>query len=116
MFERIDTFCVRVKDIEKSSQWYEESLGLQVIFKGKGYRVLRVGNGSVPLTIEEGETNPSSNQSYPILYSKEIEKTYKKLKEQNVRTSDIHHDEDNHYFDFFDPDHNKLQVCFFNES
>ncbi|WP_273850585.1 VOC family protein [Guptibacillus spartinae] len=116
MFERIDTFCVRVKDIEKSSQWYEESLGLQVIFKGKGYRILRVGNGSVPLTIEEGETNPSSNQSYPILYSKEIEKTYKKLKEQNVRTSDIHHDEDNYYFDFFDPDHNKLQVCFFNES
>ncbi|WP_226658086.1 VOC family protein [Pseudalkalibacillus hwajinpoensis] len=115
MFERIDTFCLRVRNIEKSTQWYEDSLGLKVVFKGEGYRVLSVGSGSVPLTIEEGETNPHSNQSYPILYSKDIEETYKKLKDHDVHTGNIFHDGDNHYFDFFDPDDNKLQVCFFSE-
>ncbi|WP_339147828.1 MULTISPECIES: VOC family protein [unclassified Sutcliffiella] len=114
MIERIDTLCLRVSDIEKSSDWYQELLGLKVAFKGEGYQVLNVGDGSsVPLTIEKGDTNPGDNQSYPIFFSKDIKRTYKNLKEQGVSVSELHNDGVNKFFNFYDLDGNKLQVCFF---
>ena len=116
MIERIDTLCMKVKNVEKSSDWYEELLGFSVVFKDKGYRVLRIGDGSsVSLTIEEGDTIPNADQSYPIFYSKDIQGLYEKLKEHNVRVSKLRYDDVNHFFDFFDLDDNKLQVCYFKE-
>lgn len=114
MIERIDTLCMKVKNVEKSGDWYENLLGFSVVFKGEGYRVLRVGDGSnVPLTIEEGNITHNADQSYPIFYSKDIQGLYEKLKEHNVKVSKLHDDGINHYFNFFDLDDNKLQVCHF---
>ena len=114
MIERIDTLCMKVKNVEKSGDWYENLLGFSVVFKGEGYRVLRVGDGSnVPLTIEEGNITHNADQSYPIFYSKDIQGLYEKLKEHNVKVSKLHDDAINHYFNFFDLDDNKLQVCHF---
>ena len=113
LIERIDTLCLKVKDVENSSKWYQDILGFKEAFKGEGYRVLSVGEGGVPLTIEEGETQSSVNQSYPIFYTSYIHQTYDELKDQNVRVSDLHNDGVNHYFDLYDIDNNKLQVCFF---
>ncbi|WP_273835494.1 VOC family protein [Guptibacillus sedimenti] len=116
MIERIDTLCMKVKSVEKSSDWYEELLGFSVVFKGEGYRVLRVGDGSnVPLTIEEGNITNNVDQSYPIFYSKDIQGLYAKLNAHNVRVSELNDDGVNHFFDFFDLDDNKLQVCYFKE-
>ncbi|PFG13222.1 VOC family protein [Bacillus sp. es.036] len=40
MIERIDTLCMKVKNVEKSSDWYEELLGFSVVFKDIGYRLI----------------------------------------------------------------------------
>ncbi|ARI77913.1 VOC family protein [Halobacillus mangrovi] len=112
MIDRLDTVCIKVKDVEKSSNWYQEVLGFGVAFEGNGYRVLSVGNG-VPLTIEEGLTSMSTNQSYPIFFSKNIEDTYSSLKSQGVQIDPLHNDDVSHFFDFYDLDGNKLQVCYF---
>lgn len=112
MFERIDTICLTVSDVERSSSWYQEVLGLKEVFKGEGYRILKVGSGQIPLTIEEGSTSSNENNTYPIFFTKEIEKTYKKLKEQGVDVAELINDGENHFFDFFDLDNNKLQVCY----
>ncbi|WP_053217345.1 VOC family protein [Virgibacillus senegalensis] len=111
MFERIDTICLTVKNVEQSSAWYQE-LGFKVAFKGKGYRVLTVGNSEVPLTIEEGSITKEENQTYPIFFTKDIKDTYKKLQEKGVAVTELEDDGDNNFFDFYDLDNNKLQVCF----
>ncbi|WP_261129284.1 VOC family protein [Bacillus sp. Marseille-Q3570] len=113
MIERIDTVCLLVNDVEISSKWYQDVLGFKEVFMEEGYRVLSVGTGSVPLTIEEGDPNPTPNQNYPIFFTKDIKQTYEKLKEHGVKVGEIHNDDVNNFFDFYDLDNNKLQVCFF---
>ncbi|WP_226577405.1 VOC family protein [Halobacillus litoralis] len=114
MIDRIDTICVTVQDLPASKKWYQTRLGFEAVFEGEGYCVLRVGSGGTPLTIEEGERMDRINQTtYPIFYSHSIEETYQSLKEKNVQVGKLMKDSDNHYFDFYDPDGNRLQVCFF---
>ncbi|MEC5425860.1 VOC family protein [Virgibacillus sp. C22-A2] len=111
MFERIDTICLTVSNVEQSSIWYQE-LGFKVTFKGEGYRVLSVGTSGVPLTIEEGRISSKENHTYPILFTKDIKNTYLKLKEKGIKGTELQDDGDNYFFDFYDLDNNKLQVCF----
>lgn len=111
MFERIDTICLTVSNVEQSSTWYQE-IGFKVAFEGEGYRVLTVGNSEVPLTIEEGSMSSKENQAYPIFFTKDINNTFKKLQEKDVEVTELQDDGDNKFFDFYDLDNNKLQVCF----
>ncbi|KHF40505.1 VOC family protein [Halalkalibacter okhensis] len=110
MFERIDTICLTVSNVEQSSSWYQE-LGFKIAFWGEGYRVLTVGNSEVPLTIEEGSMSSKENQAYPILYTKDIENNHNKLQGKGIEVTEIKDDGDNKFFDFYDLDNNKLQVC-----
>ncbi|TYS59553.1 hypothetical protein FZC76_22255 [Sutcliffiella horikoshii] len=111
MFERIDTICLTVSNVEQSSIWYQE-LGFKISFRGEGYRVLTVGNSEVPLTIEEGSMSSKENQAYPIFFTKDIEKNHKKLQGKGIEVTGIKDDGDNKFFDFYDLDNNRLQVCF----
>lgn len=113
MFERIDTICLTVSNVEKSSIWYQK-LGFKVAFKGESYRVLSVANSGTPLTIEEGSISSNENQTYPILFTKDIRNTFTKLKEKGVKVTELQDDGNNIFFDFYDLDSNKLQVCFWN--
>ncbi|WP_075035936.1 VOC family protein [Halobacillus dabanensis] len=88
-------------------------LGFTVTFRGEDYRVLSIGEGSVPLTLQEGEGETKKDQAYPIFFSHDIDRTYKELKTKQVSLSAIYQDGVNRYFDFYDPDENRLQVCFF---
>nr|WP_188456309.1 hypothetical protein [Virgibacillus oceani] len=81
-------------------------------FSGNGYRILRVGNSEVPLTIEEGEASSLTNRAYPIFFTKDLDIVYKKLRDHGVKAGEIQKDGVNTFFDFYDLDHNKLQVCF----
>ncbi|RDW20974.1 VOC family protein [Oceanobacillus chungangensis] len=112
LLERVDSICLKVSDIEKASTWYQDILGFNESFKGDNYRILTVGNSKVPLTIEEGVVRSSHSQVYPIFYSKNIENVYDVLKENCVTVSDLHYDGVNKYFNLFDLDGNKLQVCY----
>ncbi|MFT4413662.1 VOC family protein [Fredinandcohnia humi] len=113
MIERIDTICVTVSNVEQASQWYEDMLGFKVSFKGETYRILSIGNSEVPFTIEEGNTVSTNKRgAYPIFYTKNINETYHKLKGQGVNVGELQIDGANHFFDFYDLDNNRLQVCF----
>ncbi len=110
MFERIDTVCLTVSNVEKSSMWYQK-LGFKVAYKGEGYQVFTIGNSGIPLTIEEGNV-ASQNSTYPIFFTNDIKNTYGNLKEKGVEVTELKNDGDNTFFDFYDLDENKLQVCF----
>jgi catechol 2,3-dioxygenase-like lactoylglutathione lyase family enzyme len=111
--ERIDTVCIKVRNIEESSLWYQEKLGFKVVYQGESYRVLSISDSSIPLTIEqENDTTSRSVQTYPIFFTKNIKETYRSLKEKGVNCGEIQIDGVNNFFDFYDIDSNKLQVCF----
>lgn len=112
IFEKVDTICLKVSDVEKASFWYQNVLGFRESFKDKHYRILSIANSVIPITIEEGEVSPSSNQAYPIFYTKNIEASYERLKENGVTVSAIETDGVNQYFDFYDLDGNHLQACY----
>ncbi|GAA0595096.1 hypothetical protein GCM10009001_09030 [Virgibacillus siamensis] len=114
LFERIDTICFTVSDIEKSAIWYEEVLGFKVAYKGDTYRIYSIGQSEMPLTIEKSTEKkaPQQDAVYPIFFTKNIQDTFHQLKEQNVEVSEIKHDGQNTFFNFYDPDYNKLQVCY----
>jgi catechol-2,3-dioxygenase len=113
MFERIDTMCLTVSNLELSSDWYQEVLGFKVSFRGEGYQVLNVGEGSVPLTIEEGNTAGNSNHSYPIFFTRDIKLAYQKLSDMGVKLGKLQNDSVNNFFEFYELDGNKSQVCFY---
>ncbi|WP_270181350.1 VOC family protein [Alkalihalobacillus sp. CinArs1] len=112
MLERIDTFCLRVRDVERASEWYQKNLGLKETFRDDGYRILSVGNSSVPITIEEGEPSKSKHQNYPIFFTSAIAETYETFKSRDVEVSELQRDEVNTFFDLYDIDGNRMQVCF----
>ncbi len=113
LLKRIDTVCLTVSNAEKASNWYQEVLGLTESFIGDDYRILRIGNSGVPLTLEEGAVNSSQIQTaYPIFYSDNMAEMYTILKEQNVKVSEIQNDGVNKFLDLYDPDGNRVQVCY----
>lgn len=86
-------------------------MGFKEAFKGEYYRILSIGTSSVPLTIEQAETKtPLENQTYPIFFTKDIQQTHKTLREKGLHVSEIKMDGVNHFFDFYDLDHNKLKI------
>lgn len=113
MFERIDTICITVSNLKLSSDWYHNVLGFTVSFSGEGYQILHVGKGSVPLTIEEGDTSRHTNHSYPIFFTTNIRDAYQTISEKGIKVSELQNDGKNIYFEFYDLDNNKLQVCYY---
>lgn len=94
LFERIDTICLHVKDVERASRWYQNVLGLKESFAGETYRILTIGNSAVPLTLEEDE-GTASKSVYPIFFTKNIEEVYHLLKEKKVMVSELQNDQEN---------------------
>ncbi|WJE16924.1 VOC family protein [Halobacillus sp. ACCC02827] len=113
VLKRLDTVCLMVKDIERAGCWYEKSLDLKEVFRGNGYRVLAPEAGGVPITLEEGV--PESGGSYPIFFVEDAEQVHNVLKQRGVKTSAVQTDKDNRFFDFWDPDGNRMQVCYYIE-
>ncbi|MEK3796879.1 VOC family protein [Peribacillus sp. FSL H8-0477] len=113
MIERMDTVCLKVHDVAASSLWYQEILGFKESDKGDGYRVLSIGDSGTALTIEEGDEGTlPGNHAYPIFFTKDIEQTRTKLMEQSIKVSQLKKEGRNTFFDVYDIDNNKLQVCY----
>ncbi|WP_413381796.1 VOC family protein [Alkalihalobacillus sp. 1P02AB] len=111
MLDRIDTICVTVSDLDNSLNWYADKLKLNVINREDDYAILKVGNSHVPFTIEVGEVKANASV-YPIFFSSDLEKVHRQLRKQDVIVTDIVQVGANTFFDLFDLDGNRLQVCF----
>ncbi|MFC4767346.1 VOC family protein [Effusibacillus consociatus] len=118
LFSRIDTVILRVKNIKKARQWYQEVLELNPTYAGDSDHrivVFRVGE-ETPLTIYElhsDEVRPAKRFSttYPILFVEDIEATHAKLKSRGVEVEELQDDGSVKFFGFYDPDGNRLEAC-----
>lgn len=112
LIERIDTVCLKVRDIKTASSWYQEMLGLEEQYREEHYAILKIGKSGIPLTLEKGEPNGGGNSTYPIFFSSSIDEAHKTLSSRGVTVTDIQQDDLNTYFELFDLDGNKSQVCY----
>lgn len=111
LIERIDTICLKVRDIEKSSRWYQEMLGLVEHYKEEHYVILKIGEGDISLTLEKGEPS-GQDTAYLIFFSSILDEAHQVLSERGVKVSDIQKDGLNTFFELYDLDGNKSQICF----
>ncbi len=109
MFSKIDTVHLRVNDLKRSQQWYEEVLEFERVFDSGEYLVYKIGVGETTLTIQQGEVRPSTVK--PILFSDALEETRLKLLEKSVEVGKVGEDGQVTFFEFFDLDGNRFEVC-----
>lgn len=114
-FSGIDTLIIRVSNIEQSGQWYQEKLGLGIIWDAPEMK-LRVLDSGSPVSITLWETgepiqpNPATT-AYPIFSTADAAASRALLMERQVKTSELTDDGTVRYFFFYDPDGNVLEAC-----
>ncbi|UOE96193.1 VOC family protein [Alkalihalobacillus sp. LMS39] len=113
IIEKIDTICLKVRDIKKAKEWYKEKLNFKVSYDGGHYIVFQIGNSSVPLTLEQGESKNST--TYPIFYTSRIEEAHEQLKSKGITVDEVQKDGVNTFFTFYDLDGNLLQLCYWHD-
>jgi catechol-2,3-dioxygenase len=119
IFEHLDTTILRVSDIVRSKKWYEEVLELKpIIFEETEKLVVYHAGNSRTLTIwqiKAGErlVTASLAGSFPIFYTKDINLIHDTLTARGVETEAIQGSQYVKFFGFYDPDQNRLEVCYY---
>ncbi|EFV75677.1 hypothetical protein HMPREF1013_04172 [Bacillus sp. 2_A_57_CT2] len=115
MFTRIDTVFLQVIDFGKAIEWYSTVLGFPVRWRDDqgGYAALEIGE--TPLTLVRSEkVIPSSHMPFNF-YVSDIVEAHQHLAGHKVKAGPIQDDGTVKWFEFEDPDGNKLGVCHFKE-
>jgi len=111
----IDTVIVRVSDINKSKEWYQETLGLASIWDDPNIKVVVLDTGSsTSLTLWQTEKkidNDKETVSYPIFRTFDVDTARQELLGKAVRVSEVTEDNAVKYFLFYDPDGNVMEAC-----
>jgi catechol 2,3-dioxygenase-like lactoylglutathione lyase family enzyme len=119
LFERIDSIYVSVTDLQASTEWYQDRLGLELHKQEKGCAQFKVYGGETKLTlvemvsfrpihyVDEGHKAPYFN-----LHTLDFEKTYEQLHAAGVPLSVENNNEFVRCFELMDPDDNWLGGCF----
>ncbi len=116
IFKRIDTVFVKVKNLEKASEWYETVMGFESTWKdiAGGYVSFAVGETALTLArVPEGEELKVSETPAFNFYASDVQEAHRYLVEKGVNTSEITIDADVKWFSFEDVEGNKLEVCSF---
>lgn len=110
---------VPVTDLQKSADWYENVLGLEVFKKSDETVEFKVSDGDPVLILVESNfesairfpSNPFTDGSFFIFKTSDADSFHKRLVDHNVKVSEIFLFEDvQKYFFFEDLDGNKLSV------
>jgi catechol-2,3-dioxygenase len=115
LLQGIDTVIVRVSNIEHSSQWYQEKLGLSIVWSDEGLRLTVLDtNGPTSLTLWQTDHTIANNKetaSYPIFKTPDAAALREELTHRGVRSDAVITGDHVKYFFFYDPDGNVLEAC-----
>jgi catechol 2,3-dioxygenase-like lactoylglutathione lyase family enzyme len=115
-FRHFDCVALRVQDLARSREWYEQKLGFTAEF-AEGPIVIFGTGGPTRLTIyelQEGEEAvPKGAGSFPIFYPEDLDAAYALLQERGVEVGPIGSSGNTRWFSFFDLDGNRLDVCWY---
>jgi len=118
--KRIDTVFVPVTDLERSERWYLEMFPFKVTFRSgdgryvgfsfKDHHPLQTG-----LCIYKAEKVVKSEHETFNFFTEDAEGYHRFLQERNVKVTDIHVDGNTRFFEFYDPDGNRMSAVAFPE-
>jgi catechol 2,3-dioxygenase-like lactoylglutathione lyase family enzyme len=117
IFSRLDTVCLRVRDIQKSKAWYVEKLELSPVYVDDEAKLVVFDlGGTSSFTIYQLQDNEKSAPAgtagtFPIFLSESAEQSHKLLRERGVETDPIQEGTGVRFFSFYDPDGNRLEAC-----
>ncbi|MCR8847940.1 VOC family protein [Rossellomorea sp. SC111] len=115
---KIGSVFVPVTNLEKSSSWYEELLGVKKIGSWDGGAGFYLPNGSTQFGLIEVETpqptefviKGKQKNSYFNFVVQDVDAIHKELNDKGVVTTEIDDFGGMRFFDFFDPDRNPFSV------
>lgn len=119
VFEGIDTVIIRVSNYLVSKKWYEEKLGMEVIFEDHTSKLVVFDTGS-PTSLTIWQTDESNSQlkersSYPVFRTSDAAASRNELEEKDVVADELIEAEGIKFYRFYDPDGNMFEACEVNE-
>ncbi len=115
LLQGIDTLIIRVSDITASSRWYQDNVGLKLVWEDTAMKLVVLDTGGpTSLTLWQTDQkieNKRDTAAYPIFRTPHAEAARTGLLKKGVRADEIIDDGTVRYFQFFDPDNNVLEAC-----
>lgn len=115
VFEGIDTVIIRVSNYLVSKKWYEEKLGMEVIFEDHTSKLVVFETGSpTSLTIwqtDEKTAPQKERNSYPIFRTSDAAASRNELVKKEVTVDELVEAEGIKFYRFYDPDGNLFEAC-----
>lgn len=115
--EQVHYIRIPVRDLELSTRWYSDILGLQLVNNTEERAILKVNEGPFLLILVPTKDETFSHftidqkEEFSIGFtSPELTKFHQHLKDHQVKVEDIQEDNGHAFFHFYDPSGNKLQV------
>ncbi|MBI2845738.1 MAG: VOC family protein [Chloroflexi bacterium] len=117
IFKHMDVVIIRVRDVKKSQEWYEKTLGFKISFANDKSRlvVFKTGGktGLCLWQLKRGERLPPRKVAgtYPNFFVEDLEKTWHLLEKRGVKLDRIVRGGGGvKWFVFYDPDGNRLEA------
>ncbi|SKB58023.1 Catechol 2,3-dioxygenase [Parapedobacter luteus] len=111
----IDTVIVRVSDIGRAKQWYQEKLGLTPVWEDTKQQLVVLDTGSpTSLTLWQTDKKATIDRelaSYPIFRTTDAKLSWQVLRDKGADVGDLIRDDHTTYFRCYDPDGNVLEAC-----
>lgn len=115
VFEGIDTVIIRVSNYLVSKKWYEDNLGMEVIFEDHTSKLVVFDTGSpTSLTIwqtDEKNVPQKERSSYPIFRTSDAAASRTELIKKEVAVDELVEAEGIKFYRFYDPDGNLFEAC-----
>jgi catechol 2,3-dioxygenase-like lactoylglutathione lyase family enzyme len=116
MFEGVDTVIVRVRDVEAARAWYGDLLGCRESYgdAAAGIVVFECG-GPTTVTLfalAPGESaQPHASGCWPVFRVRDAEGARAELASRGIAVEPLQSDGTVRWFDFLDPEGNRLEAC-----
>ena len=109
LFQRVDTVFLRANNFERAFRWYNETLGLPVIWRTDVIAAFKVGDKS-PITLVKKD---AVAEQHPLchFFAEDIARTHEELQKRGVSVGPIRDYGTVQLFDFTDSEGHLMNVC-----
>lgn len=115
VFEGIDTIIIRVSNYLISKKWYEEKLGLEIIYEDHNSKLVAFETGSPTSLIiwqtDEIMVPQLERNSYLIFRTINAFTSREILVKRDVKVEELIESEGIKFYRFYDPDNNLFEAC-----
>lgn len=109
-------FRMPVRNLQESIKWYTECLRFQLRHSVENLAVIELKSGPLLILVKadentRGHFTVNGEPEFSVAFTtSDITQLHTYLSDQGVKVDEVREDNGHHYFHFYDPSGNKLQV------